>query len=56
MTITKNTEHMAPEELASPITKGFNLRAKPAGMAAHNSTIPSKKTLKVDNNSKVKII
>jgi hypothetical protein len=48
-----NAEHMAPKELARPIIQGFKLRAKPAGMATHNSSIPSKKTLKVDNkNSK----
>lgn len=41
---------MAPNELASPIIIGLSFNANPTGIAAHSSSIPSKKTLIIDNN------
>lgn len=43
-----NAEVMAPNELATAVIIGLRLRANPAGIAIHNSSIPSKKTVIID--------
>ncbi len=47
---------MAPNELVTPIIIGLRLKAKPAGMAAHNSTTPNKKTPNNDRKYSIRLI
>lgn len=55
-TITTKAAAMAPNELATPIIIGLRLKAKPAGIAAHNSTTPNKKTPNMDKKYSIGLI
>lgn len=51
-----NAARIAPNELATPIIIGLRLKAKPAGMATHNSTTPNKKTPNMDKKYSIGLI
>ena len=55
-TMTINAAKMAPNELATPIIIGLRLKTKPAGTAAHSSTIPNKKTPNMDKKYSIGLI